>query len=56
MTQRDVIGADEVKGRPGLAMQVAPARATRARCSKPRELLASVYDWFTEGFDTHDLK
>ncbi len=27
--------------------------------SKPREahdLLASVYEWFTEGFDTSDLK
>jgi predicted ATPase len=21
-----------------------------------RELLAPVYGWFTEGFDTHDLK
>jgi hypothetical protein len=25
-----------------------------ARCSK-RELLAPVYGWFTEGFDTRDL-
>ena len=23
---------------------------------KARELLAPVYGWFTEGFDTHDLK
>jgi hypothetical protein len=23
---------------------------------KARELLAPVYDWFTEGFDTRDLK
>jgi predicted ATPase len=51
-----VIGADEVKGRQVLAMQVAPARATRARCSKARDLLAPVYGWFTEGFDTRDLK
>ena len=21
-----------------------------------RQLLAPIYDWFTEGFDTHDLK
>ena len=27
----------------------------RARCSK-RELLAPIYGWFTEGFDTRDLK
>jgi predicted ATPase len=37
-------------------MQVAPARATRARCQQARELLAPVYGWFTEGFDTRDLK
>ena len=24
--------------------------------NEARELLAPVYDWFTEGFDTHDLK
>jgi predicted ATPase len=24
--------------------------------SKARDLLAPVYDWFTEGFDTPDLK
>jgi predicted ATPase len=24
--------------------------------SEARELLAPVYDWFTEGFDTRDLK
>jgi predicted ATPase len=23
---------------------------------KARDLLAPVYDWFTEGFDTQDLK
>ena len=26
------------------------------RNSVPRELLAPVYGWFTEGFDTVDLK
>ena len=31
--------------------------ATRAKCRpKARELLAPVYGWFTEGFDTRDLK
>ena len=30
--------------------------ATRARRSKRVELLAPVYGWFTEGFDTRDLK
>ena len=29
---------------------------TRARRSEARELLAPVYGWFTEGFDTRDLK
>jgi class 3 adenylate cyclase len=27
----------------------------RGRCDAARELLAPVYGWFTEGFDTHDL-
>jgi predicted ATPase len=26
------------------------------RCEEARELLAPVYDWFTEGFDTADLQ
>jgi predicted ATPase len=30
------------------------AKATPAR--EARELLAPVYGWFTEGFDTRDLK
>ena len=25
-------------------------------CARKRELLAPVYAWFTEGFDTRDLK
>ena len=28
----------------------------RARADRARQLLASVYDWFTEGFDTADLQ
>jgi hypothetical protein len=30
--------------------------AARARWSEARELLAPVYGWFTEGFETRDLK
>ena len=26
------------------------------KCSEARDLLAPVYGWFTEGFDTLDLK
>jgi len=28
----------------------------RGKRDEARELLASVYGWFTEGFDTRDLK
>jgi predicted ATPase len=28
----------------------------QGRKEEARELLAPVYDWFTEGFDTRDLK
>ena len=30
--------------------------ADRGRRREPRELLAPVYEWFTEGFDTPDLR
>ena len=36
-------------------MQVAPAR-DQGKVQQARELLAPVYEWFTEGFDTRDLK
>ena len=26
------------------------------KVQQARELLAPIYGWFTEGFDTHDLK
>jgi predicted ATPase len=32
------------------------ARLRRGKRDEARELLASVYGWFTEGFDTRDLK
>jgi predicted ATPase len=36
-------------------MQVAPAR-DQGKVQQARELLATLYGWFTEGFDTRDLK
>src|SRR5262249_49145952 len=43
---------------PELRASVAHARlqAARGRRQQARELLAPVYGWFTEGFDTRDLK
>jgi predicted ATPase len=32
------------------------AKATQAKPSEAHDLLAPVYGWFTEGFDTKDLK
>jgi predicted ATPase len=43
----------------GAPHAVAWARAALARSEKRNEacdLLAAVYGWFTEGFDTRDLK
>jgi len=30
--------------------------ATKVKCTEARDLLAPVYNWFTEGFDAPDLK
>jgi len=38
------------------ATSLARLRAEQGRRSEARELLAAVYGWFTEGFDTADLK
>ena len=38
------------------AMSLARLRRQQDRRSEARDLLAPVYDWFTEGFDTPDLK
>ena len=38
------------------AMSLARLWRSQGRVSKARELLAPVYGWFTEGFDTRDLK
>jgi predicted ATPase len=38
------------------AMSLARLWRDQGKVSEPRELLARVYGWFTEGFDTRDLK
>ena len=38
------------------ATSLARLRQQQGRKDEARELLAPVYDWFTEGFDTRDLK
>jgi predicted ATPase len=37
-------------------MNLARFRRDQGKVQQPRELLAPVYGWFTEGFDTRDLK
>jgi hypothetical protein len=38
------------------AVSLARLRRVQGRRAQARELLAPVYGWFTEGFDTADLK
>ena len=38
------------------AMSLARLHRKQDRPSEARDLLAPVYGWFTEGFDTQDLK
>ena len=38
------------------AMSLARLWQGQRKISEARDLLAPVYDWFTEGFDTADLK
>ena len=38
------------------AMSMARLWRDQGKPQQARELLAPVYDWFTEGFDTRDLK
>jgi predicted ATPase len=40
----------------GAATSLARLWKQQGRKQEARELLAPVYDWFTEGFDTQDLK
>ena len=37
-------------------MSLARLRRDQGRRAEARDLLAPVYGWFTEGFDTQDLK
>ena len=38
------------------AMSLTRLRRDRGRRAEARDLLAPIYGWFTEGFDTADLK
>ena len=38
------------------AMSLARLWRDQGKVQEARELLASIYAWFTEGFDTRDLK
>ena len=38
------------------SVSLARLRRDQGRRAEARDLLAPVYDWFTEGFDTSDLK
>ena len=38
------------------AMSLARLKRHQGKVQQARELLAPVYGWFTEGFDTRDLK
>jgi predicted ATPase len=38
------------------AMSMARLWRDQGKCAEAGDLLASVYGWFTEGFNTHDLK
>ena len=38
------------------AMSLAACGSSRASAPKPTQLLAPIYGWFTEGFDTADLQ
>ena len=37
-------------------MSLARLRQQQGRCAEARDLLALVYGWFTEGFNTADLQ
>jgi predicted ATPase len=38
------------------AMSMSRLWQQQGKCAKARALLAPIYDWFTEGFDTADLQ
>src|SRR5262249_23540277 len=52
-----VAGQQQAKsGELGAAMSLARLWGDQGKQDEARELLAPVYGWFTEGFDTRDLK
>jgi predicted ATPase len=38
------------------ALSLSRLSQQQGKCAAARHLLAEVYDWFTEGFDTPDLR
>jgi predicted ATPase len=40
----------------GATLSLARLRANSGRRDEARAMVAAIYDWFTEGFDTADLK
>ncbi len=52
VARRQNVKSWELRG----AMSLARLWAEQGRRSEARDLLAPVYAWFTEGFDTADLK
>jgi predicted ATPase len=53
----EVARAQEAKGwELRAAMSLARLWQTQGKCGEGYELLAPIYNWFTEGFDTKDLK
>ena len=50
------IGARECRWELRASMSLARLRRDQGKVQQARELLAPVYGWFTEGFDTRDLK
>ena len=37
-------------------MSLAGCGSSKARQTEAHQMLAEIYDWFTEGFDTKDLQ
>ena len=53
----DVAGSQSPKSwEPRAALHLARLWHTQGKTTEARDLLAPVYGWFTEGFDTADLK
>jgi predicted ATPase len=57
---RKAIGIARAQGSRGFELRAATSLARllgdQGRRAEARDLLAPVYDWFSEGFDTPDLK